>query len=141
MPDDPHQAAYLAIVRAQDHLQGPFNALFRDHGLSQPQYNALRIIQGAGRGGIPSQEISSHMISRSPDMTKLVDRLEGQGWVERGPDPEDRRRIRVTITAGGRKKLRSLESKVMALHERQLGHVSRKDLRALTALLEQVLPS
>ncbi|MCA8961289.1 MAG: MarR family transcriptional regulator [Planctomycetes bacterium] len=138
---DPYEETYVEITRTQDRLQRACIELFRESDLSQPQYNALRIVRGAGAVGIPSQEIAERMITRSPDMTKLVDRLEACGLVQRTPDPEDRRRIRIVITAEGKKKLKSIEPKLLALHAKQLGHLPKRDLDTLRTLLARARES
>ena len=132
---DLHQEAFLEITRTQDFLQRRLNALFRERGISQPQYNALRIVAGAGPEGLPSQDIAARMVTRSPDMTKLVDRLQANGWVDRVSDPADRRRIRVVITPAGGDLAQSLAPDLLEIHHAQLGHLTRSDLETLIRVL------
>lgn len=129
------QEAYLNLVRTHAVLSAGFARLFRAHGLSEPQYNVLRIVAGAGRNGRTMDGIGCDMVARDPDVTRLVDRLEGGGYVERRRSEEDRRVVRVHATASGRGLLRRLSGPVLELHERQMGHMGARDLGRLSALL------
>jgi DNA-binding MarR family transcriptional regulator len=77
--------------------------------LSPVQYNVLRILRGAGKAGLWAGEISDRLITRSPDVTRLVDRLEKRGLVARSPDRSDRRAIRIHITDAGLERLSALD--------------------------------
>ena len=129
------QEAYLNLVRTLSHVAGDFAALFRGHGLSEPQYNALRIVGSAGAEGIRSETIRERMVGLDPDVTRLVDRLERSKLVARTRCPVDRRCVYVVATTEGRALLRKLQPRVDALHRAQFGHMSRKDLDALNRLL------
>jgi DNA-binding MarR family transcriptional regulator len=129
------QEATLNLFRTVDHLQQEFFRLFQEHGLSAPQYNVLRILRGHGGDGVSCCVIGAEMISRMPDITRLVDRLEESGWVERSRDREDRRVVRVKITAEGLALLNRLDGPVHDIHKRQLGHLSRAELTELNRLL------
>ncbi len=133
--DFPEQEAYLNLVRTCSALQGDFASLFKSHGLSEPQYNALRIIVGAGRDGIRTEQVGARMVARDPDTTRLIDRLVKAGLVERRRLAEDRRCVVVHATADGKATIRRLHEPVDALHHAQLGHMTRADLKALNALL------
>src|SRR5262245_24291838 len=82
--DSAEQEASLNLVRTQDHVQHEFSRLFEAHGASGPQYNVLRILRGTGGDGLPCLEIAAQMVTRMPDITRLVDRLERAGLVRRG---------------------------------------------------------
>ncbi len=131
-------AAFLALVRTAAVLGDDLDRLLAPHGLSQPQYNVLRILRGAGEDGLCRHEIRDRLLSRMPDVTRLVDRLEESGLVERVRDTVDRRVVRTTITAAGRALLAQLDAPVAAAHARQFGHLSDDDLGRLIALLDAV---
>jgi DNA-binding MarR family transcriptional regulator len=133
--DVPEQEAYLNLVRTYAELHGQFERLFKEYGLSDPQYNALRIVAAAGPEGILSETIGERMVARAPDTTRLIDRLEKAGLVERSRGTEDRRCVLVTITGEGRRKIRQLDKGVVGLHGAQLGHLTRKQLSTLNRLL------
>ena len=83
--DSLEQEAFLNLLRTTDQLNCEFTRLFMAHGLSGPQYNVLRILRGAGEEGLPCLEIASQMITRMPDITRLVDRLESLSDAARAP--------------------------------------------------------
>ncbi len=128
------QEAYLNLLRTHDRLSGEFDQLFKSHGISDPQYNVLRILRGHNRP-LPVYHIASEMITRQPDITRLVDRLESAGLVRRDRGRDDRRVVEVALTTKGRGLLRKLDRPVARLHADQLGHLSAGQLRTLSRLL------
>jgi DNA-binding MarR family transcriptional regulator len=126
---------YLELTRAQDELRNDFLPLFREHGLTHQQYNVLRILRGGDARGLPCQTIGERMVYRVPDVTRLLDRLEAAGLIERGRTPEDRRVVLSRITAKGRELLARLDEPVLALHRSQLSHLAKKELVELQTLL------
>jgi DNA-binding MarR family transcriptional regulator len=133
--DSPEQEACLNLVRTQDHLTTHFARLFAAYDLSGPQLNVLRILRGEGGDGLPSQEIGERMVSRMPDVTRLVDRLERSGLVERLRTTTDRRVVLVRITDAGRALLARLDQPVLDLHKELLGHLTPAELAELNRLL------
>ncbi len=129
------QEVYLNLVRTSEALLGEFGLLFKSHGLSSASYNVLRILRGAGDEGLPCQEVGARMVSRLPDVTRLVDRLEQSGLVERARVEHDRRVVLIRITPQGLEKLKGLDEPVLELHKRQLGHLPKADLAELNRLL------
>ncbi|MCL7959857.1 MAG: MarR family transcriptional regulator [marine benthic group bacterium] len=113
--------------------------LHRANGLTQTQFNVLRILYRAGNSGVSCQDVSDGLISRDPDVTGLVDRLEQKGLVERVRDPEDRRRVLVFLTAAGAELTERLTPLGVARHRAQFGHLSAAELRELNRLLAKVL--
>lgn len=133
--DLPEQEAYLNILRTQDRLSADFTALFRKFGLSEPLYNALRIVQARGEEGVPSQSIGAEMVTRDPDVTRLCDRLGKAGLIERERSSKDRRVVLIKVTSAGCELLRKIDPRLRDLHKQQLGHLSPEDLATLNALL------
>lgn len=134
--DLPEQEAMLNTLRTAWVLQGGFDRLFRARGLSMAQYNVLRILRGEG-DAMPCLCVAERMVTRVPDITRLVDRLEESGLVQRTRCTEDRRVVYVAITPRGTALLASLEEPVRALHREQLGHLSKSELKELSRLLEK----
>ncbi|MCX5688879.1 MAG: MarR family transcriptional regulator, partial [Planctomycetota bacterium] len=99
--EQPAAEAFLNIMRTASLLSGEFEHVFKADGLTSAMYNALRILRGAGERGRMCHEIGEQMISRVPDVTRLVDRLENLGLAQRARCGEDRRVIYVTISAKG----------------------------------------
>lgn len=132
-----HSDAFVAIVRASEELQRGFVELFKAHDLSPAQYNVLRILRGAGAVGLTCSDVGNSLIRHDPDVTRLMDRLETRGLIERGRDAKDRRVVRTKISKTGTALLAELDGPVDALHARQFGHVSDKRLGELVALLDE----
>src|SRR5256885_2137429 len=132
------QEAYLSLLRTADALQSRVEAKLKQFGLTGTQYNALRILRGAGADGIPCSEIGERMITRDPDVTRLLDRLQKRGLVERSRGKQDRRVIYGKITAAGLKLLREMDAPVDKHGREMLRHVSQANLKLLIDLLEQI---
>lgn len=131
----PEAEAFLNVLRTSAQLVGSLVEVLRPHGLTQPQYNVLRILRGAGAGGLPSGEVAARMVTREPDITRLLDRMEARALVVRERSPADRRVVTTRLTTEGRALTDALDAPVQALHARQLGHLSADELAALNALL------
>ena len=97
----------------------------------------LRILRGHGDTGLPSLEIAAQMVVPTPDITRLIDRLEKSGLAERQRDAGDRRVVHVHITAGGRDILRQLDKPIVDLHESQLAGLTINETKQLNRLLEK----
>jgi len=128
------EAVFLELMRATDTLSRGLVRVLKGEGLSATQYNVLRILRGAPEG-LPCGEIASRMITRDPDVTRLLDRLEKRELIARSREAKDRRTVMTRITPGGLKLLVRLDEPVQAAHRKQLGHLGRERLRALAELL------
>lgn len=135
--ESPEQEAHLNLLMTNEILRASWERLFRSSGLSESTYNVLRILRGEHPEGVPVLEIRHRMVSRVPDVTRLVDRLEKMKLVKRHRCTEDRRVIYCHISAQGLEKLEGLDEKVMSLHKAQLGHMSSEELETLSKLLEK----
>ena len=130
--------AYLALLRTADALSTEVESWLKEYGLTGTQYNALRILRGAGPEGLPCREIGERMITHDPDITRLLNRLEDRSFVERSRAKHDRRVIYGKITAAGLKLLREMDGPVEKRGRDMLCHVSQKQLKQLIDLLELV---
>lgn len=130
------EEAFLQVARTADWLQYEMAQLFKQQDLTSTQYNALRVLRGAGEEGLTCQQVGARLINRVPDVTRLLDRLEQRGMIRRRRLPNDRRVVRVTITEAGRNVLEFFEKPVEEAHRQQLGHLSQEQLRTLCDLLE-----
>jgi DNA-binding MarR family transcriptional regulator len=124
----------LELLRTTDMLSRGLVQVLKTGDLSSTQYNVLRILRGAPEG-LPCGEIASRMITRDPDVTRLLDRLEKRKLISRCRETEDRRTVRARIAPEGLKLLARLDEPVQAAHRKQLGHLGRQRLQALTELL------
>jgi DNA-binding MarR family transcriptional regulator len=130
----PEEAAFLEMVRTTDLLSRGLVPLLKAEELSPTQYNVLRILRGAPEG-LPCGEIGQRMITRDPDITRLLDRLEKRGLIARWRDSKDRRMVLARITPEGLKMLDRLDGPMQEGHRKQLGHLGRERLKALCELL------
>jgi DNA-binding MarR family transcriptional regulator len=130
----PEEAAFLDLLRTTDLLSRGLISVLKAEDLSATQYNVLRILRGAPEG-LPCGEIANRMITRDPDVTRLLDRLEKRSLISRCRETKDRRTVMVRITPAGLKLLARLDTPVQDGHRRQLGHLGREQLQTLTELL------
>jgi DNA-binding MarR family transcriptional regulator len=129
------EEAHLNVGRTSAVLRDGVEALLKRHGLSAPQYNVLRILRGAGPEGLCRNEIRDRLVTRMPDVTRLLDRMEEAGLVTRVRGREDRRRVATRLTERGRQVVDSLDAPVAEEHRRRLGHLTDRELRTLIRLL------
>jgi DNA-binding MarR family transcriptional regulator len=134
----PEHEAHLNVVRTAAVLTDAMERVVRPSGLSLAQYNVLRILRGAEPEGLCRNELRDRLVTRMPDVTRLLDRLETSGLVARERSDVDRRLVRTRITPAGLELLAGLDEPVAAEHGRRLGHLSADELRTLSALLTRV---
>ena len=132
------QEAYLSVVRTSTSLTDAMEDLVKTRGISATQYNVLRILRGWGAEGLCRNELRDRMLTRMPDMTRLLDRMEDAGLVVRSREGDDRRMVMTRITEKGRRLLDDLDAPVMALHRKQMAGLSDAQLRSLSDLLTLV---
>jgi DNA-binding MarR family transcriptional regulator len=132
------QEAFLNLQRTADVLMSRMAEVLKTQGVSPTQYNVLRILRGAGEEGLPCGAVAERMITRDPDITRLLDRLEKQGLITRARDTRDRRVVMARISDKGLKVADALDEPVGRELKRQLGHLGKQKLDQLIALLEQV---
>jgi DNA-binding MarR family transcriptional regulator len=130
------EEVFLNLQRTADALMRRVAEALKRSDLTPTQYNALRIVRGAGETGLPCGEVSERMVTRDPDVTRLLDRMEKRGLVARGRDGRDRRVVTVRITGAGAALLAAVDPELTKLLNAALGHLDRKRLEALNALLE-----
>ena len=132
------QEVFLEVLRTGNALVHDLVELLKPYGLTQPQYNVLRILRGAGAAGLPTGEVGDRMVaSREPDVTRLLVRMEERGLVERERRTDNRRFVTVRITREGLRILNALDGPVAEMHATQLRHMSRRELELLAELLER----
>jgi DNA-binding MarR family transcriptional regulator len=132
------QEAYLSVVRTSTSLTDAMEDLVKARGISATQYNVLRILRGSGAEGLCRNELRDRMLTRMPDMTRLLDRMEVAGLVVRAREGDDRRMVMTRITETGRRLLDDLDAPVMALHRKQMAGLTDAQLRSLSDLLTLV---
>ena len=127
---------FLNLMRTADALSRGVEEILKLAGLSHTQYNVLHILRGAGEQGLCCREVAERMITRDPDITRLLDRMERRGLLTRRRDSNDRRVITVRITTAGQKLLSNLDGPLSKHNRNLLSHMNEGDLRKLFELLE-----
>jgi DNA-binding MarR family transcriptional regulator len=132
----PEERLFLAILKTADALGQEAEQLTKSIGLTGTQYNVLRILRGAGPDGLPCRGIGERMISRDPDMTRLLDRMEKGGLITRARQKDDRRVVKTQVTEAGLGLLQKLDQPMRDLHKKQFQHMVAAQLRTLVDLLD-----
>ena len=130
-----HEEAALNIVRTAAVLSSDFEQIFKPYDLTATQYNVLRILRGADAEGLCRNEVRDRLLTRMPDATRLLDRMEKAGLISRSREQEDRRLVTTRLTKKGKEVVDALDPVVARQHKRRLGHLSDKQLATLNALL------
>ncbi len=125
----------MNLLRTADILSRGLVQVLKKEDLSPTQYNVLRILRGAPVG-LPCGEIANRMITRDPDITRLLDRLEKRELISRCRETKDRRTVMARISLQGLTLLARLDEPVRAIHRHQLSHLGEKRLRDLIDLLD-----
>jgi DNA-binding MarR family transcriptional regulator len=135
--DSLEQEVFLNLWRTYDRLRAMEEALFAQFELSAQQYNALRLLRGVHPESMPTLALGAKLISRAPDMTRLLDKLEARQLVRRERRSENRRVVEVAITPEGLQLLKQLDAPVAACAKQQLGHLGEPSLQSLIDLLHR----
>lgn len=134
------QQALLALYRAADGVRACLATVIEPHGITGPQYNVLRILRGAEPDGLPTLTIAERMIERAPGITRMIDRLEAKGLVERERRRDDRRCVHCRVTRKGLDLVKRLDRPVEGADRAAFEALTPRELEQLVALLER-LPS
>jgi DNA-binding MarR family transcriptional regulator len=133
--DSLEQEVFLNLWRTYDRLRLLEEELFGEHDLTPQQYNVLRLLRGVFPGKHRTLVLASKLVSRAPDITRMLDKLEQRGLIDRDRLADNRRVVEVGITEAGLAMLAELDVQVRQCHSRQLGHMARDQLQQLAALL------
>ena len=136
----PEELLFVALLKAADTVSQGAEQLAKTGGLTMAQYNVLRILRGAGPEGLPCSAIGERMISRDPDMTRLLDRMEKRQLITRERQTLDRRVVLTCITAEGLKLLKKLDGPIREFHKKQFAHISPSKIKALSEMLVELSP-
>lgn len=132
------ERVFQSLMLAADHLLRGELEVLRVAELTFSQYNVLRILRGARPEALSCGTISQRMMTRDSDLTRLLDRLEERGLIERIRDARDRRMVTAAVTDAGLQVLRKLDGPVERVHREQLKHLTRAQLETLRTLAESV---
>ncbi len=133
--DSLQQQAFLELWKTYDCLKAEEEIVFGEFDISSQQYNALRLLKVVAPTPLAVSALGQRMITRAPDMTRMLDRLEQRDLIARVRRDDNRRVVEVTITAAGSKLLQQIAKPIWACHQRQFGHLSEEQLTQLINLL------
>ena len=133
--------AFLSILRTATVLEHDQNEALRPHGITHTQYNVLRILQGAGKEGLCGKEIAERLISKVPDVSRLLDRMDDVELVSRERDPKDRRHVTARITTRGKRLLVEATPAVQAVERKRFRQLSAGAASALVSGLATIRSS
>lgn len=133
--------AHLSVVRTAAVVQDEVEQFLKPYGITATQYNVLRILRGADPDGLCRNEVRDRMLTRMPDMTRLLDRMEEAGLVVRSRERDDRRMVLTRISDQGRKLLSDLDVAVDREHKSRFTKLNDDELRSLIEMLARVRSS
>jgi len=134
----PQQEALLNVMVAANYVREQSERVTREHGITLPQYNVLRILRGVHPSGHPRCDIAARMLDRAPDVTRIIDRLAEKGFVERDRGAEDRRHSITRITRDGLALLEQIDPDIRAVFEPMESLISQREARELSRLCEVI---
>lgn len=135
--DSLQQQAFLNLWRTYDRLRAFEDELFARFDLTPQQYNLLRLLRGASPEPVATLTLATRLVSRAPDITRMLDKLQERGWIARERPQANRRQVLVSITPAGLTLLARLDQPLRECHDQQLGHLRDAELRELIGLLEK----
>jgi DNA-binding MarR family transcriptional regulator len=135
------EEAMVSILRTAALLDHGLEDALRAFGITLTQYNVLRILRGAGKDGLCGREIGERLISRVPDVSRLLDRMEDLGLMTRERDQSDRRHVTARATAKGLRILVESEPTLEALERQRFGAVGNGVLKDLVETLDLIRAS
>jgi len=135
--DSLEQEAYLNLWRTYDRLRSIEDEFFAPYGLTAQQYNLLRLLRAAHPERVPTLRLAQRLVSRAPDITRMLDKLSDRGLIQRERPADNRRMVTVGITEAGLSLLEEMDTPLRESHLRQMGHLSVQELEQLVALLHR----
>ena len=132
------QEAHLSVIRTAAIVADEVDQFLKPYGITGTQYNVLRILRGAEPDGLCRNEVRDRMLTRMPDMTRLLDRMEEAGLVVRTRERDDRRMVLTQISPKGRELLADLDVAIQREHRSRFSKLSESELRAVIDILAKV---
>ena len=129
----------MAIVRAAEIFRRNHSAVFRNYGLSFPQYNVLRVLDASKKSQSKMSDISRIMLVPSANITGLAKRLEQAGFIIKKPDPKDERVTILEITPKGKRTLRNIETEKDERLDLMLKNLSKHEKFDLLDMIKRIL--
>jgi len=137
---DPYQRAVLNVMHTGSVLQGMINDVLKPFGLSEPQYNVLRILRGQKGSPMNLYQIGERMVHPDSNVSRIIDKLERKELVVRKGNDENRRRVDITITARGLETLTAIDPVLLSEVSEAFKSISPAELDALNEILDRLRP-
>lgn len=134
----PREEAAVAVLRTAGVLNRRLADVLRPHGLTPTQYNVLRVARGAGAAGLNCGAVADRMLDPSPDVTRLLDRLQRRGLIERRRDAADRRQVVSAVSPEGLRLLEVLDPVVEEFNRVQMASLDQEQLQELLETLARI---
>jgi DNA-binding MarR family transcriptional regulator len=134
----PAEEASLSVVRTASLMRRAMTKAVSPFGITQPQYNVLRILRGAGAGGLPTLAVRDRLVDEAPGITRLVNKLERAGFLTRERSTPDRRQVICYITKGGLALLKKVDPLIEAAADSGPSGLTTREQRSLIQLLDKV---
>lgn len=132
------QEAMFNVIVTGSWLLGELAGVMAPYGITPAQYNLLRILRGSHPHKLRCSDIGARLLDRTPDVTRLLNRLERNDLVHRSRADYDRRVVEVGITGAGLALLERMDGNVESAVEHLTSHLTRDEHRHLCALLERL---
>jgi len=134
--DSPEQEAFLSLWRTYDRLRALEDDLFAGFDLTPQQYNVLRLLRAEHPEPLATLTLAERLVSRAPDITRMLDKLEQRRLISRTRSASDRRTVHVGIAVAGLALVDRIAGPLRQCHARQLGHLRAGELKTLSTLLK-----
>ena len=130
--------ALVSVLRTAAVLDHQLTDVLKPFGITHTQYNVLRILRGAGAAGLCGREVAERMVSRVPDVSRLLDRMEDTDLISRERDPGDRRHVTARISRKGLAMLEEATPRLEAVERARFGQLPAGRLQQLLEVLTAV---
>jgi DNA-binding MarR family transcriptional regulator len=134
----PTAEALLSVMRTAAVLEHHLSEVLKPYGITPTQYNVLRILRGAGNSGLCGREVAERLVSKVPDISRLLDRMEEMQLVDRERDPADRRHVTSRISSKGVRVLQQATPQLEAAEETRFAGLEPEQVKLLIEALAQV---
>ncbi len=132
------EEAVVSIIATKARVEEALVGMLARHGITRPQFNILRILRGASPESLTCSTINERLVEKNPDVTRLLDRLEKAGLIERFRGKEDRRNVHSVITPGGLRLLGRISKEMLALEHDIMAQLTPAEVKTLLLMLQKI---
>lgn len=136
--EDEYQRLYLNMAFTFNWIEEHIARLLKKYNLTSHQFNVLRILRGSHGTPLPAYEIQNRMISKSSNVTRIIEKLVAKALVDKKFNESNRRKVEITITEKGIELLSSLDTVVLALHASTYKNITVAEAKTLNELLDKI---